>query len=138
MLDIRTSWNKALKDAKLPEGRLFHDLRRSAVRTLIRSGVDPSIAMKVSGHRSRSMLDRYNIIAEDETAAAFATADAYLSTQPATRNVEEGQFGDNRIAVGAETLSLQQRMAEAGGNRTQDTPPTPPEVNTLDPEKSRG
>lgn len=80
-------WRRALAEANLPEGRLFHDLRRSAVRTLIRAGVDPSVAMKVSGHKTKAMLDRYNIIAEEETGAAFAKADAYLSTQPAARVV---------------------------------------------------
>jgi integrase len=103
-------WKTALKAANLPPGLIFHDLRRSAVRTLIRSGVDPSVAMKVSGHKTRSMLDRYNIIEETETAAALAKADAYLSTQPTTRPVvaltanqgsgrsgeTRGQFGDNR------------------------------------------
>lgn len=85
--DSSRRWRKALGDANLPDGLLFHDLRRSAVRTLIRSGVDPSVAMKVSGHKTRSMLDRYNIIAEQETAAAFAKADEYLSTQPTERNL---------------------------------------------------
>jgi hypothetical protein len=33
------------------------------------------------------MLDRYNIVEDQETAAAMAKADAYLEAQPATRNV---------------------------------------------------
>jgi hypothetical protein len=111
-------WRKALVAAKLPPNRIFHDLRRSAVRNLIRAGVDPSVAMKISGHRTRSMLDRYNIVGEAETAAALALADRYLSAQPRARNVEEGQFGDTRVAAGAEVLTGQLELAEAGGNRT--------------------
>lgn len=80
-------WKAALKAAKLPPGRLFHDLRRSAVRSLIRAGVDPTTAMKVSGHKTRSMLDRYNVIQDVETAAALRQADAWLLTQPRKRNV---------------------------------------------------
>jgi integrase len=87
--DISAIWKAALRAARLPEGRLFHDLRRSAVRTLIRSGVDQSVAMAISGHKTRSMLDRYNIITGTDTAEALVRADAYLSTQPAERNVAE-------------------------------------------------
>ena len=84
---FRDLWRTAVKSASLPPGRLFHDLRRSAVRNLIRSGVDQTTAMKVSGHRTDSMFRRYNIVEESETAAALKQADAWLSTQPLTRNV---------------------------------------------------
>jgi integrase len=80
-------WRAALSAAGLPAGRLFHDLRRSAVRNLIRSGVDQVTAMKVSGHVTDSMFRRYNITTEAETAAALKATDAYLATQPKTRNV---------------------------------------------------
>jgi len=115
-------WREALEAARLPEGRLFYDLRRSAVRTLIRAGVDETTAMRISGHKTRSMLLRYNIVTERETAAAMLRADAYLSTQPLDRNVEEGHFGDTLAAAGAEVLSAQQGVGSSGRIRTYNPP----------------
>lgn len=85
--DFTLAWRKALKTAGLPAGRLFHDLRRSAVRNLLNAGVDPAVAMKVSGHKTMAMLSRYNVISEQQTAAAFRKTDEYLSTQPTANNV---------------------------------------------------
>jgi len=68
------------------------------------------------------MLDRYNIITETETAAAFARADAYLSTQPSTRNVEEGQFGDNRASGETEVIAVQSGIGSSGRIRTYNPP----------------
>src|SRR5262249_11929755 len=50
---------------------IFHDLRRSAVRNLVAAGVDQAVAMRVTGHQTISVFQRYRIVSDDDVRAAL-------------------------------------------------------------------
>jgi integrase len=77
MRKLRRSWKTACQAAGMPD-RLVHDFRRTAVRNLIRAGVQQAIAMKIAGHKTGSIFRRYVIVDEVLLAQATGAVADYL------------------------------------------------------------
>jgi integrase len=81
---LNKSWKAACIAASCP-GRIPHDLRRTAVRNMVRRGVPERVAMQLSGHKTRSVFERYNIVSNGD----LRTAGAQLQGLTGTK---QGQF----------------------------------------------
>ena len=63
--DFRKSWKSARKKAGLDDF-VFHDFRHVAISNLRKAGNSPTVIMKASGHKTMSMVLRYNLVDEED------------------------------------------------------------------------
>jgi len=100
--DFRGIWNTACRKAglgygyktnkkyvaewqdKFPAGPILHNFRRTAVRNMGRSGINERVAMRISGHKTRAVFDRYNIVSDTDLNLAAQKQETYLESQMGT------------------------------------------------------
>lgn len=85
--DFKRAWASANEKAGFPVGRksggfVFHNTRHTAVTNLVNAGVPAHEAMAVSGHRTRSVFDRYSITVKEQTRAALRAVSGYSNDAP--------------------------------------------------------
>ena len=109
--DFRKTWKRACAAAGV-HGKLLYDFRRTAVRNMIRAGVDPAVAMKISERTTRAVFDRYNIIDERDIRDAIVKTAVYVEGLPtASAVVPLHRHGEN-AAVGPMQASIRQSAQE--------------------------
>jgi len=104
--EFRKTWRTACVAAgvgrieKSPDGKqkrykgvIVHDLRRCAARNLSRAGVPETVAMEITGHKTRSMHRRYRIVDERDLREATGRLLDHLEQQPKTPSID--QLGAN-------------------------------------------
>lgn len=87
------AWHKATRLAGCP-GRLPHDFRRTAVRNSRREGIDEGVCMKLHGHMTRAVADRYNITDETDITGAGEKLEGIIERKAAGASAARAKLAE--------------------------------------------
>jgi len=105
--EIRFMFQRAVKRAGLPADLWFHDLRRSFVTNARRRGVAESVVMRMSGHKTRAVFDRYNVVEDADVRRAVLLIEAGTE--------DERRVGQSLVNVPETPRAENQKTAISGG-----------------------
>ena len=110
---LTRAWDRAARRVGL-NGKLFHDLRRTAIRNMVRAGVSERVAMTISGHKTRSVFDRYDIVSERDLHEAAARVTAHFAALKSSvpYDKKEGLLEGNGHNLGTVQAQLKNLLSE--------------------------
>ncbi len=110
---LTRAWQRGCRQIGL-DGKLFHDLRRTAIRNMVRAGISERVAMMISGHKTRSVFDRYNIVSERDLREAAARLNDHFSdlTASALHGREDGMIQADGHNLGTIQAQAQRAVKE--------------------------
>jgi len=92
--DIKEGFKSALKRADVDDFR-FHDLRHTFNTNMRKAGVDQTVIMKLTGHKTLSMFNRYNTVDKDDAVEAMQKLNLLLAEQKANESSDNVQTNTN-------------------------------------------
>lgn len=107
--DFEKMWDRGVRKAGVRD-LIPHDLRRSAVRNMVKyCNIPESEAMIISGHKTRAMLDRYNIVSLQGIISSGNKMDAWMRDAMAQAQEQERL---NPRPIEPEPLTVKQRVRQ--------------------------